>query len=420
MAMENGSKRWGFQSNKGLNTAPSIRVRGVINALMEYLNKQDERPLIPLGNGDPSAFPCFRTTSVAEDAVVHALKSAKYNCYAPSGGILPARRAIADHLSRDLPYKLSADDVFVTLGCIHAIEVTLRALGRPGTNILLPRPGFPYYEAVAPQTCLEVRHFDVLPEKGWEVDLEAVEALADENTVAMVIINSGNPCGNVYSYEHLKEIAETARKLGIMVIADEVYGHLTFGSTPYVPMGVFGSIVPVLSLGSMSKRWLVPGWRIGWLVAIDPNGILKRSGVVDSICSCLDLSSNPATFIQGAIPEILENTKKDFFLKIINLLREAVDICYDRIQDNPYITCTKKPEGSMFLMAKLNSSLLEGIKDDMDFCLKLAKEESVIVLPGIAVGMKNWIRISFAIEPSALEDGLGRIKSFCERHAKKQ
>ncbi|KAF2283479.1 hypothetical protein GH714_010393 [Hevea brasiliensis] len=418
--MENGSKKWGFQADKGLNAASAITVRGVLNELIESLNKQDQRPVIPLGHGDPSAFPCFRTTSVAEDAIVDALKSAKFNCYAPTVGILTARRAIADHLNRDLPFKLSPDDVFVTLGCTQAIEVTLTVLGRPGANILLPRPGFPYYEAVASRSNLEVRHFDLLPEKGWEVDLEAVEALADENSVAMVIINPGNPCGNVYSYGHLKKIAETARKIGIMVIADEVYAHLTFGSTPYVRMGTFGPIVPVLSLGSISKRWIVPGWRIGWLVTSDANGILKNSGVVDSILSCLNLTPDPATFIQGALSEILENTKKDFFLKTISLLREAVDTCYDMIQGNPYITCPMKPEGSMFIMAKLNLSLLEGIKDDMDFCLKLAKEESVIVLPGIAVGLKNWLRISFAIEPSALEVGLGRMKSFCERHAKKQ
>jgi len=63
------------------------------------------------------------------------------------------------------------------------------------------------------------------------------------------------------------------------VIADEVYGHLTFGNAPFVPMGVFGPIVPVLTLGSISKRWIVPGWRIGWLVTSDPNGILQESGV---------------------------------------------------------------------------------------------------------------------------------------------
>lgn len=63
------------------------------------------------------------------------------------------------------------------------------------------------------------------------------------------------------------------------MISDEVYGHLAFGSNPFVPMGVFGSTVPVLTLGSIAKRWIVPGWRLGWIVTSDPNGIFHQSGV---------------------------------------------------------------------------------------------------------------------------------------------
>nr|XP_023889622.1 tyrosine aminotransferase-like isoform X2 [Quercus suber] len=370
--MENGTKQiWGFRGNEELKIASEITVRGFLNLLMFHVNKDDDRPTVPLGHGDPSAFPSFRTTGIAEDAIVDALRTANYNCYAPTVGVLPERR-----------------------------------------------PGFPYYEARAACSRLEVRHFDLLPEKGWKVNLEAVEALADQNTVAMVIINPGNPCGNVYSHQHLEKIAETARKLGILVITDEVYNHLTYGSNPFVPMGTFGSIAPVITLGSISKRWIVPGWRCGWLVTNDPNGILRKTGIVDSIKGCLDVSSDPATFIQGAIPQILENTKEDFFSKIIYIIREAANLCYERIKEIPCITCPYKPEGSMYTMVKLNLCLLEDIGDDMEFCLKLAKEESVIVLPGMAVGMKNWLRITIAIELSTLEDGLARIKAFCQRHAK--
>ncbi|EOX99490.1 Tyrosine transaminase family protein, putative [Theobroma cacao] len=394
--MENGSKQWRFQCIKELNPASAISLRGVLDLVIGNLRTDDPRPIVPLGNGDPSQFPCFRTSTIAEDAIVDALHSAKYNGYATPLGVPSARRAIADYLNLDLPYKLSADDIYPTSGCIQAIEVALAAIALPGTNILLPRPGFTFYESRAAHNHLQ-------------------------KTVAMVIINPGNPCGTVYSYEHLKRVAETARKLGILVIADEVYGHLTFGSTPFVPMAVFGSIVPVLTLGSISKRWIVPGWRLGWLVTSDPNGILRKLGIVDSITGYLNITANPATFIQGAVPHILENTKDDFFSKIIVTLREAAEICYNGIKEVPCLSCAKKPEGSMFVMVKLNISLLEDINDDMDFCKKLAKEESVIIVPaGIAFGMKNWLRITFACEISALEEGLGRIKAFYQRHAKKE
>lgn len=117
-----------------------------------------------------------------------------------------SNRAVAEYLNRDLPHKLSGEDVYMTLGCTQAIETVLSVLARPHANILLPRPGFPFYEARCAFSKLEARHFDLLPDQNWEVDLDAVEALTDSNTVAMVIINPGNPCGNVYSYQHLSKV----------------------------------------------------------------------------------------------------------------------------------------------------------------------------------------------------------------------
>lgn len=105
--------------------------------------------------------------------------------------LFPSNRAISEYLSLDLPYKLSPDDTFVTSGCTQAIDVALSILARPGVNILLPKPCFPIYELCAAFRNLEIRHYDLLPNRDWEVDLDDVEALADQNTVAMVIINPG-------------------------------------------------------------------------------------------------------------------------------------------------------------------------------------------------------------------------------------
>ncbi|XP_076923042.1 nicotianamine aminotransferase 1-like [Bidens hawaiensis] len=328
-------------------------------------------------------------------------------------------RSLADHLSCNLPYKLSPDDVYVTVGAKQAIEVVLSALRRPGANILLPKPGYPAYEALSVIHHLEVRHFDLLQEKDWEVDLNGLQTLADDKTVAMVIINPGNPCGNVYTHDHLKKIAETARRLGILVIADEAYGHLTFGSNLFVPMGQFGNIAPALTLGSLSKRWMVPGWRLGWIAKSDPGGIFEEQGIVECIKRSLMTNTEAATFVQAALPHILEKTTDDFFAKTINILRKDADVCYEGLKEIPCFTHLQKPQGSLFLMVKLDLSQLQGIKDDMDFCSKLAKEESVILLPGFVLRMENWVRVTFGIKPSLLEVGLERIKAFCVRHASK-
>ncbi|CAK9162674.1 unnamed protein product [Ilex paraguariensis] len=410
--MENGMKK-----RQEPETPTNITIKGILSLLMANTDSDDKRRVISLGMGDPTAYSCFRTTAVAVDAAIDTLHSEKFNGYAPTVGLSQTRMAIAEYLSRDLPYKLSPDDVYVTAGCTQAIDVALSVLARPDANILLPRPGFPTYGLCAAFRHIEVRHYDLLPEKDWEVDFNAVEVLADCNTVAMVIINPGNPCGNVYSYCHLKKIAETARRLNIPVIADEVYGHLAFGGKPFVPMGVFGSIVPVLTLGSISKRWLVPGWRLGWFVTSDPNGIFKTPKIIERIKKYCDICGGPATFIQAAVPRIIEETEEIFFKRTISLLKQTSDICCSRIKEIPCITCPHKPQGSLAVMVKLNLSLLKDISDDIDFCVKLAKEESVIILPGLAVGLKDWVRITFAVEPFFLEEAMGRLESFYQRHS---
>ncbi|KAM1356797.1 hypothetical protein ACFX13_031600 [Malus domestica] len=400
-------------------TSTTITIKGILSLLLQNVDENDGKRLISLGMGDPTAFSCFHTTHVSEEAVVDALQSDKFNGYAPTVGLPQTRRAISEYLSRDLPYKLTSDDVFVTSGCTQAIDVALAMLSRPGANILLPKPCFPIYELCSAFRHLEVRHFDLLQENSWEVDLGAVEALADHNTVAMVIINPGNPCGNVYSYQHLEKISETAKKLRIPVIADEVYGHLAFGDKQFVPMGVFGSTVPVLTLGSLSKRWIVPGWRLGWFVTTDPCGMYRTPKVIERMKKYFDILGGPATFMQAAVPRILEETEEAFFKKTLHLLKQSSDICCDRINEIPCLTCPSKPEGSMAVMVKLDLSLLEDINDDIEFCFKLAKEESVIFLPGTAVGLNNWIRITFAADPSSIEEAMRRTKSFCQRHARK-
>ncbi|GAB4849397.1 hypothetical protein Ancab_004193 [Ancistrocladus abbreviatus] len=133
-------------------------------------------------------------------------------------------------------------------GCTNAIDIALSTLP---TQVPIS-----CFQDQASQSMSSVLHLEISKSKGWEINLEAVDALAYQNTVAIVAINPGNPCGNVYNYQNLKKIAETARNLGIVVVADEVYGHLAFGSNPFTLTGVFGSIVPVLTLGSLLKRWM--------------------------------------------------------------------------------------------------------------------------------------------------------------------
>ncbi|MCD7448228.1 hypothetical protein HAX54_039989 [Datura stramonium] len=304
---------------------------------MENINGgEGKREVISLGIGDPTAHSCFHTTDAAKEAVVESLLLDKFNGYSPTTGLPAARKAIANYLSRDLPYDLSPEDVYVTAGCTQAIETAVSILAKSNCNILLPRPGFPTYALCAAFRKVEVRYYDLVPDRNWQVNLKDIENLADQNTIAIVIINPGNPCGNVYSYEHLEE------------------------------------------------RWLIPGWRLGWFVINDPNCTFKSHKIIELINKYGNICGGPATFIQAAVPKIIESTKEDFFMNTLKMLKKNSDICHERILEIPCINLPYKTQGSMFVMVKLNTTLLQDISDDVDFCYKLAKEESVILLPGSA------------------------------------
>lgn len=91
--MENGPvQKWGFEVKQELDTEPATTIRDSLSSIIENINKKDPRPIIPLGYGDPAAFPCFRTAIEAEDAIVDAVRSAKYNCYSFVAGVLPTKR----------------------------------------------------------------------------------------------------------------------------------------------------------------------------------------------------------------------------------------------------------------------------------------------------------------------------------------
>ncbi|KAF2550616.1 hypothetical protein F2Q68_00037521 [Brassica cretica] len=189
---------------------------------------------------------------------------------------------------------------------------------------------------------------------------------------------------------------------------------------PFVPMGIFASIVPVVTLGSISKGWLVPGWRIGWMAMNDPSNVFKTTGVVESIKHLLNISPDPSTILQFALPNILEKTKKDYFEKKNLTLSQNVDMMFDALKEIPCLVCPKKPESCTSLVTKLDLSLLEDITDDVDFCMKLAREENLVLLPGEVFGKNNWVRISIGVERSMLQDAFVRLKDFFTRHIKSQ
>jgi tyrosine aminotransferase len=91
--------------------------------------------------------------------------------------------------------------------------------------------------------------------------LESLESQIDEKTRAIIINNPSNPCGSVYSKEHLLEIIDLADKYKLPIISDEIYGKIVFSGSKFYPLASLTNKVPILTIGGLAKEYLVPGWR---------------------------------------------------------------------------------------------------------------------------------------------------------------
>lgn len=345
--------------------------------------------------------------------MVHAFSSGHHNGYTASTGSAACRAAIAElHSQGTSP--LSRDDVFVTVGCSEALEHCIAVLAAPGSNVLLPRPGFPLYETICRRHGVECRFYNLMPECGWEVDVDSVRQLADASTAAILINNPSNPCGAVYSREHLEDVVAIAKELKLPLVADEVYAGMTFGKR-FVPLAEVADSVPVFSVGALSKRWLVPGWRLGWVCVHDSHDTLQGSGVRVAINSLCQISLGPSVPLQAAVPTILATDDSTWLAEIMGSLREGAEFSAHRVSNIKGLSTVTPPEGAMYVLVRVDLDAFRGCSTDTLFAEELLAEESVLVLPGECFKASGFIRIVTTVPLDVLQAAWDRIEDFCGR-----
>ena len=200
-----------------------------------------ENDAVNLGQGFPDSDGPQRMLEIAQENIAGG-----NNQYAPLRGVPDLVSAIAE------TYSVPQDHVVVTAGATEAITATVLGLVEPGQEVIVLEP---YYDAyIAAIALADATRIPVpLKESGnsWDIDVDAVRAAVTDKT-AMVIINTPhNPTGSVFSREALTELAELCVEKNLLVLADEVYENLTFG-TDHVSIaslpGMAERTVTVLSL----------------------------------------------------------------------------------------------------------------------------------------------------------------------------
>jgi len=364
-----------------------------------------------LNIGDPVAFG-FKTPPHLIAAVERAMRDG-HNTYMPSPGIAEAREAVAhDYHARGVP--VSADRVLITAGTSEGIEIALNAIANEGDEVLVPSPTYPLYTAVLAKIGAVPRYYRTDPNDHWLPDLDHMRNLISPRTRAIVSIDPNNPTGAVYPAATRRAIIELAEEHGLVILADEVYGDLGYdGDIPL--LGTLDLDAPIISFSSLSKAYLAPGWRAGWMVVGATPRLDDALAAIKKLADGRLCSTGP---MQYAVAAALTGDRSHQ-ATFRRALRERAQLTTDRMNAIPGMRCIA-PRAAFYAMPAV--SLPPG-RTDEDFVLALLRETGILCVYGSGFGLPpeaGFFRVVFLADPaqlSAIYDDIGSFTRGYLQHA---
>ena len=356
-----------------------------------------------LNIGDPVAFG-FSTPPHLIEAAARAMRDG-HNTYMPSPGLLEAREAVSsDYHARGV--RAPADRVLITAGTSEGIELALNAIADEGDEVLVPSPTYPLYTAVLAKIGAVPRYYRTDPARGWQPDLDHVRSLIGPRTRALVSIDPNNPTGAVYPAATRRAMIELAERHGLVILADEVYGDLGFeGSVPL--LGTLDLDAPIISFSSLSKAYLAPGWRAGWMVV---GATPRLDGVLGAVKKLADgrlCSTGPMQY--GIVAALTGDRSHQETFRAA--LRERAQLTTDRLNAVPGMRCVA-PRAAFYAMP---SVALPPGRTDEDFVLALLRRTGILCVYGSGFGLAaadGFFRVVFLAAPRELSSIYDDIAAF--------
>jgi aspartate aminotransferase len=280
---------------------------------------------------------------------------------------------------------------------MEALHLAALCVLDPGSELLIPSPGWPNYWT---QARLADAHPREVP-MPYPYDLDAdrlVDAMGPE-TGAVLLCSPSNPTGRVADADAIRAVVEAAREFDAYVIADEVYAPLTYDRDPVSTVALTDHPDHVLTVGSCSKSHAMTGWRVGWLAG--PGEVVDEATKIrESTTACTSTIAQHAALAALTGPqEPLEEMYAAF--------EERRDYVADRLDAMAGVTAPR-PEGAFY--AFLDP---EGYDDSMALAKRLVREAGVVLAPGSGFGDAGAgkLRLSFANSMERLEEGLDRLET---------
>ncbi len=384
-------------------------IRDIVVAAKAYERKSGESPLY-LNIGDPIKYD-WKTPDFMVDAICEAARKG-INGYAPSEGLDELRQAAAEKEKRVNGIDVDPSRILVTTGVSEAIQFLAGALVTDGSELLVPGPSYPPYLSYIQFFGGKPVPYRTVEENDWNPDVDDLRSKINEKTVGIVVINPNNPTGSVYNRSTLKAIADLAGEYELPLVSDEIYDQLTFDKDQ-TPMVKVAKDVPVIGFNGVSKVYLAPGWRVGYVYFHDGDGELEplRDAMVRQarirICS-----NAPAQYASAAALRSDGSHLKD----VMKRLRERRDLIYRRLNEIPSVS-SRLPQAAFYILPKIE---LNGRwKNDTEFVLDVLNSTGVVFVPGSGfdpIYGDGHFRSVFLPPLDMISEAMDRLESFMNSH----
>ena len=353
--------------------------------------------VISLGVGEPD----FKTPYVIRRAGIESLEKGR-TWYTANAGLAPLRQAIAAYLKRRFALEYDGmKEVIVTVGGSEAIDRCVRALVSPGDEVLIPEPSFVCYDPITRLAGGVPVALPTRAEDKFRLTAEALKAAITPKTKLLVLPFPNNPTGAIMEQEDLEAIAEVLRGTDIMVLSDEIYAELTFGSKHIPFASLDGMWERTITVNGFSKAYAMTGWRLGY--AAGPAPIIAQMTKVHQFA----IMSAPTVSQYAAVEALHPGCDAEIERMSVeyNMRRSLVVDSLNRMG----LTCFD-PRGAFYVFPSI---AITGLSSE-DFCNRLLQEQHVAVVPGNAFGEsgEGHVRISYSYSVEHLIEALKRIEKF--------
>lgn len=355
--------------------------------------------VISLGVGEPD----FKTPWEIRRAGIESLEKG-HTFYTANAGLITLRTEICNYLKRC--FTLSYDpktDVFATVGGSEAIDLCIRATINPGEGeeVLIPEPCFVCYDPLTRMAGGVPVPIATRVEDDFRLTAAQLREHLTPKTKLLILPFPNNPTGAVMRRNHLEEIAEVLRGTDVLVLSDEIYAELTYGSERHVSIAELdGMRERTILVNGFSKAYAMTGWRLGY--AAGPAPIIRQMIKLHQFA----IMCSPTTSQYAAV-EALKNCDE-----AIEAMRSEYDMRRRLVVDgfNRIGLSCFEPEGAFYVFPSIRST---GMTSN-EFCMKLLEKERVAVVPGDALGAsgEGHVRVSYSYSIKHLLEALKRIERF--------